>query len=52
MRKLIIAGNWKMHKDAKSTEEFCNALAQYLVTHNQIRVLPLIAPAFPFWKKL
>ncbi len=51
MRKLIIAGNWKMHKDAKSTEEFCNALAQYLVNHNQIRVLPLIAPAFPFLEK-
>ena len=51
MRKLIIAGNWKMHKDAKSTEEFCNALAQYLVNHNQIRVLPLIALAFPFLEK-
>ena len=41
MRKLIIAGNWKMHKDTKSTEEFCNALAQYLLNHNQIRVYPL-----------
>lgn len=51
MRKLIIAGNWKMHKDTKSTEEFCNALAQYLVNHNQIRVLPLIAPSYPFLAK-
>ncbi|TDF73405.1 triose-phosphate isomerase [Candidatus Syntrophosphaera thermopropionivorans] len=51
MRQLIIAGNWKMHKDAQSTEDFCNALAQYLVTHKQMRVLPLIAPAYPFLEK-
>ncbi len=48
MRKTIIAGNWKMNKDARETEEFCVELGLYLGRHNEDRVLPLIAPGFPF----
>ena len=51
MRQLIIAGNWKMHKDAQSTEDFVMLLLNIL-THKQMRVLPLIAPAYPFKKAL
>ena len=48
MRKTIIAGNWKLNKDATETEEFCIELGLYLGQHTEDRVLPLIAPGFPF----
>ncbi len=48
MRNIIIAGNWKMNKDRFETEQFCNELGMYLKTHDEERVIPLIAPVFPF----
>ncbi len=51
MRQIIIAGNWKMNKNASETQEFCAELAQYLKTHSVKDVLPLIAPVFPFLAK-
>ncbi|MCB5247152.1 MAG: triose-phosphate isomerase [Candidatus Cloacimonetes bacterium] len=48
MRKIIIAGNWKMNKDASETSKFCSELGTYLKKHDNERVLPLIAPVFPF----
>lgn len=51
MRKIIIAGNWKMNKDAFETEQFCRELGTYLKDHDSERVLPLIAPVFPFLAK-
>lgn len=51
MRKIIIAGNWKMNKDAGETEQFCRDLAACLSTHAEPDVLPLIAPVYPFLAK-
>ncbi|HPH60125.1 MAG TPA: triose-phosphate isomerase [Candidatus Syntrophosphaera sp.] len=48
MRKIIIAGNWKMNKDASETEQFCRELGRYLQDHDPEGVLPLIAPVFPY----
>lgn len=48
MRKIIIAGNWKMNKDAPETEQFCRELRAELKNHDTERVLPLIAPVSPF----
>ena len=48
MRKLIIAGNWKMNKDLAEVREFCAYVTASLPTIEQERVIPLIAPAFPF----
>lgn len=51
MRKIIIAGNWKMNKDASETEQFCRELVTLLNNHDAERVLPLIAPVYPFLDK-
>jgi triosephosphate isomerase len=48
MRKIYIAGNWKMNKDASSTDEFCQGLRENLQSHQEERVVPLIAPVYPF----
>lgn len=48
MRKIIIAGNWKMNKDVSETEHFCRELASYLKEHDAERVLPLVAPVHTF----
>ncbi|MBW6513169.1 MAG: triose-phosphate isomerase [Candidatus Syntrophosphaera sp.] len=51
MRNIIIAGNWKMNKDAFETEQFCLDLGDYLKDHDEERVVPIIAPVFPFLAK-
>ncbi len=51
MRGLIIAGNWKMNKDLFETQQFCFELAEYLKNHDEERVLPVIAPVYPFLAK-
>jgi triosephosphate isomerase (TIM) len=48
MRNVIIAGNWKMNKDAAETEQFCDELNARLAEHEEEKVLPLVAPVFPF----
>ncbi|HNT52569.1 MAG TPA: triose-phosphate isomerase [Candidatus Syntrophosphaera sp.] len=48
MRKIVIAGNWKMNKDARETEEFCVELGLCLSQRKLDGVLPIIAPVFPF----
>lgn len=48
MRKLIIAGNWKMNKDLTEVQEFCKHVAESLPEIELGRVIPLIAPASPF----
>lgn len=48
MRKIIVAGNWKMNKDAGETAEFCRALRDGLAEHREAGVLPLVAPVYPF----
>lgn len=48
MRKLIIAGNWKMNKDAAQTLEFCNALSEVADKLHDTDVIVIAAPAYPF----
>lgn len=48
MRNIIIAGNWKMNKDAGTTRDFCVSLARWTSNHSLGGVLPLVAPVFPF----
>lgn len=48
MRKLIIAGNWKMNKDAAQTLEFCTALAQKVGEQSDPKVIVIAAPPYPF----
>lgn len=48
MRKLIIAGNWKMNKGLSETRSFVQAVVPQLNTVELGRVIPLIAPAYPF----
>lgn len=48
MRKLIIAGNWKMNKDLTEVQEFCKHVVEALPEIELGRVIPLIAPASPF----
>ena len=48
MRKIIIAGNWKMHKGLAEVQQFCEQMVQSLAPMELGRVVPLIAPAFPF----
>ncbi|MBP7205036.1 MAG: triose-phosphate isomerase [Candidatus Cloacimonetes bacterium] len=52
MRKIIIAGNWKMNKNASETDQFCRDLGTYLKDHDSERVLPLIAPVYPYLEKV
>ncbi|MDD4277566.1 MAG: triose-phosphate isomerase [Candidatus Cloacimonetes bacterium] len=48
MRKIVIAGNWKMYKDLEDVRAFCKAIASSLETKDLGRVLPILAPAYPF----
>jgi triosephosphate isomerase len=48
MREIIIAGNWKMNKDAASTFEFCQALAAGLHNLETAGIQVIVAPPYPF----
>lgn len=48
MRKIIIAGNWKMNKALNEVEAFCTELLDYAAGHNCEEVRMILAPAFPF----
>jgi triosephosphate isomerase len=48
MRKVIIAGNWKMNKGLDETRVFVKAVVAQLANMPLNGVVPLIAPAFPF----
>lgn len=48
MRKIVIAGNWKMYKDLEEVRAFCKAIASSIQTKDLSRVLPILAPAYPF----
>ncbi len=44
MRKKIVAGNWKMHKNATQTAELLNELKAQVSTENNAQVI--VAPTF------
>ena len=44
MRTKIVAGNWKMHKNAEETEDLLNELIEKLPVDNDVRVI--VAPTF------
>ena len=44
MRKKIIAGNWKMHKNAEQTEDLLNELIAKIPTDTKAQVI--VAPTF------
>ena len=44
MRKKIVAGNWKMHKNAEQTEDLLNELIAKLPTETAVQVI--VAPTF------
>ena len=44
MRKKIVAGNWKMHKNAEETENLLNELIAKIPTENKAQVI--VAPTF------
>jgi len=44
MRKKIVAGNWKMHKNASQTAELLNELKTQVSTENNAQVI--VAPTF------
>jgi len=44
MRTKIVAGNWKMHKNAEETEDLLNALINELPTDKEVRII--VAPTF------
>ncbi len=48
MRDIVIAGNWKMNKDADATRDFCHALADGLQPLNLNGVQVIVAPPYPF----
>ena len=48
MRKIYIAGNWKMNKNLAEVESFCRSLAGFASGHNDENVKMVLAPAFPF----
>lgn len=56
MRDIVIAGNWKMNKDLAEVRSFCKAISGSFTGKKLGRVLPVIAPAFPFlsaaWREL
>ena len=39
MRKKIIAGNWKMHKNAEQTEDLLNDLIAQIPTETNVQVM-------------
>ena len=48
MRKIYIAGNWKMNKDLMETRGFVQRVVPEINKLNMGKVIPLIAPAYPF----
>ena len=44
MRQKIVAGNWKMHKNAEETEDLLNDLIDKLPNDNEVKVI--VAPTF------
>lgn len=44
MRQKIVAGNWKMHKNAEETEDLLNDLIEKLPTDKEARII--VAPTF------
>ena len=44
MRKKIVAGNWKMHKNAEQTEDLLNELIAKMPTETDVQVI--VAPTF------
>jgi triosephosphate isomerase len=44
MRKKIVAGNWKMHKNAEQTEDLLNELIAKIPTETDVQVI--VAPTF------
>ncbi|HEX9980343.1 MAG TPA: triose-phosphate isomerase [Flavobacterium sp.] len=44
MRKMIVAGNWKMHKNAEETEDLLNELIDKIPTDTDTRII--VAPTF------
>jgi len=48
MRKIYIAGNWKMNKTFQEADDFLFNLGEYLENRNMGNVIPLICPAFPY----
>ena len=44
MRTKIVAGNWKMHKNAEETEDLLNELIEKLPVDKEVRVI--VAPTF------
>ncbi|HEX9152150.1 MAG TPA: triose-phosphate isomerase, partial [Flavobacterium sp.] len=44
MRKKIVAGNWKMHKNAEQTEDLLNELIAKIPTETKAQVI--VAPTF------
>jgi triosephosphate isomerase len=44
MRKKIVAGNWKMHKNAEQTEDLLNELIAKIPTETTVQVI--VAPTF------
>ncbi|MCP1996578.1 triose-phosphate isomerase [Flavobacterium sp. HSC-61S13] len=44
MRHSIVAGNWKMHKNALETEDLLNELIEKLPTDKEVEII--VAPAF------
>lgn len=48
VRELIIAGNWKMHKDLVQVKSFAKAVSKATMGKDLGCVVPILAPAFPF----
>ena len=48
MRKIYIAGNWKMNKGLQETKNFLETVIPELNKLKLENVIPLIAPAYPF----
>lgn len=48
MREIVIAGNWKMYKDLGSARDFCKTVAGAFKGKALGKVLPIVAPAYPF----
>ena len=44
MRKKIVAGNWKMHKNAEQTEDLLNELIAQIPTESDVKII--VAPTF------
>ena len=51
MRKIYIAGNWKMNKGLQETKDYLQIVVPALKELELNNVIPLIAPAYPFLKE-